>query len=471
MTMNTSNPVIEPIILQFDRGTLILRPKHRVEPILPNLPMVQWDERTLLHRAPAYQYREIVLTLRQYQVPYQDQARQFEPCALPLTEAIIPRSYQQQALEVWLNSGRRGVVALPTGAGKTLLAFLLMAEVQRPVLIHVPTLDLMQQWATQLQRYFNRPIGLLGGGQHDIQAITVATYDSALIHIHRYGNQFGFLVFDECHHLLGEQYQYLAIASLAPFRLGLTATPEHREERAQISDQLCGPVCFQAHIDELEGKTLAPYQVHTLEVEMAADEWEEYQAARQCYLAFVKAERIDFKQPKGWNTFLWKSSHSPQGREAFQAYLRQKQLSQASSAKEHWIWRLLRHHAGDRIIIFTQDNAMAYRIGQRFFLPVLTHHTKLKEREHFLQAFRQGEYPVLVTSKVLNEGVDVPEANVAIVVSGSGSIREHVQRLGRILRAQPGKQAHLYELVSKATAEYYINQRRRQHRAYQRFTA
>ena len=74
-----------------------------------------------------------------------------------------------------------------------------------------------------------------------------------------------------------------------------------------------------------------------------------------------------------------------------------------------------------------------------------------------------------MTSKVLNEGVDVPEANVAIVVSGSGSTREHVQRLGRILRARPNKEAYLYELVSKGTAELYVNQRRRQHRAYDRY--
>ena len=111
---------------------------------------------------------------------------------------------------------------------------------------------------------------------------------------------------------------------------------------------------------------------------------------------------------------------------------------------------------------------MAYRLGRKFLLPVLTHHTKLKEREVFLNSFRSGDYSILITSKVLNEGVDVPEANVAIVVSGSGSVREHVQRLGRILRSRPGKQATLYELISKGTGEYFVHQRRRKHGAYQR---
>ena len=100
---------------------------------------------------------------------------------------------------------------------------------------------------------------------------------------------------------------------------------------------------------------------------------------------------------------------------------------------------------------------------------MLTHHTKSTERDQLLKKFREGIYPSLVTSKVLNEGVDVPEANVAVVVSGSGSTREHVQRLGRILRARPNKEAILYELVSKGTAELYVNQRRRQHRAYDRY--
>ncbi len=118
------------------------------------------------------------------------------------------------------------------------------------------------------------------------------------------------------------------------------------------------------------------------------------------------------------------------------------------------------------MLIFTADNATAYRIGTAFCLPVITHHTKTAERIAFLDAFREGRYPVLVTSKVLNEGVDVPAANIGIIVSGSGSVREHVQRLGRILRPSPGKTALLYELVSLGTGETYVSERRRNHPAY-----
>ena len=87
-----------------------------------------------------------------------------------------------------------------------------------------------------------------------------------------------------------------------------------------------------------------------------------------------------------------------------------------------------------------------------------------------LDYFREGKISVIVTSKVLNEGVDVPEASVGIIVSGSGSVREHVQRLGRILRQQKGKRAIMYELISQGTSEQKVNQRRREHHAYQRST-
>ena len=92
--------------------------------------------------------------------------------------------------------------------------------------------------------------------------------------------------------------------------------------------------------------------------------------------------------------------------------------------------------------------------------------TKVKERSHILDAFAAGTYRAVVTSKVLNEGVDVPDANVAIVVSGSGSVREHVQRLGRVLRKKEGKRATLYELITARTGEAYTSERRRDHVAY-----
>ncbi len=116
--------------------------------------------------------------------------------------------------------------------------------------------------------------------------------------------------------------------------------------------------------------------------------------------------------------------------------------------------------------MFTHDNETAYKISRTFLVPCISHQTDLKERRAILDAFEDGTLPVIVTSRVLNEGVDMPSAEVAIVISGSGTVREHVQRLGRILRPGPNKQAILYEVVAADTAEVRTSQRRRRHDAY-----
>ncbi len=454
------------IEIYVDKGSLVI--KNLSEDFSKRLPGVRLDNRIHHFRAPGFYYREIILTLRKQKAAYVDHARKFVPIELPIKEKIIPRKFQTEAMKAWLDSGSRGVVTLPTGSGKTILAVMLIEKTGRPTLVHVPTIDLMHQWHEVLTRYFGGDIGLLGGGYKEVAPITVATYDSALLHVESKGNRFGLAVFDECHHLPGDQFQYCAVSSIAPFRLGLTATPERTDGREARLFQLAGKLCYRAKIRELEGSSLAPYRVETLELELTPEERAAYRQSRQQYLDFLKRENINMGGANGWNRFLWKSSQTPEGRAAFKAYLTQKKLSLAASAKLETVWSLICDHRGDRILIFTQDNDMAYQIGRRFFLPVLTHQTKLKEREAFLQAFRGGEYPVLVTSKVLNEGVDVPEANVGIVVSGSGSVREHVQRLGRLLRAQPGKEAVLYELIAKDTGEHFINKRRKKHHAYRK---
>ena len=455
-----------PLKIDFDKGTLILQNVPKV--IQPNLPDILWDERTFTFRAPAYRYRHIVSQLRAHDIPYSDSARQFTIKDFTNQKTVTPYPYQTEAIDAWHANNKRGVMSLPTGAGKTFIAILLIAETQRTTLVHVPTIDLMHQWYDVLKEHFGQEVGLCGGGEHEIRDITVTTYQSAVLHAPYYGNQFGFAIFDECHHLPGDQYQYAAISSIAPFRLGLSATPDRVDGKESRLYALVGGCCYEAQVQELSGKTLSEYRVVTIAVDMADIERIQYEEARRTYLSFLKQARINMGTLSGWQTFLRKSSQSETGRAAFNAYRTQKRLSFASTAKNKWVWKLIQRHQGERILIFTQDNDTAYQLGIRFFLPVLTHQTKRKERKTFLDGFRNGTYSILVTSKVLNEGVDVPEANVAIIVSGSGSVREHVQRLGRILRRREGKQAVLYELVSKRTSEQYVNKRRRQHHAYQR---
>ncbi len=176
---------------------------------------------------------------------------------------------------------------------------------------------------------------------------------------------------------------------------------------------------------------------------------------------------ITFNGPQGWQRFIQATCRSPEGRAAFLAYREQKQIAVAAPGKLHLLEKLLDIHAHDRVLVFTADNATVYQIARRFLVPAITHQTKTKERQQILKRFHAGEYSVLVTSQVLNEGVDVPAANVGIILSGTGSVTEHVQRLGRLLRKHGEKRALLYEVVARGTAEEFTSERRRQHHAYQ----
>ena len=158
--------------------------------------------------------------------------------------------------------------------------------------------------------------------------------------------------------------------------------------------------------------------------------------------------------------FIAASARSTEGRRAMMAYRESKRIALGTDAKLRVLADLLIRHRREKVLIFTAENEMVYRISQKFLVPAITHETGVKERRAWLEAFNKGEVMALATSKVLNEGVNIPDASVAVVLSGSGSTREHVQRLGRILRKFPGKEAILYEVVTQDTTEEQISRRR-----------
>jgi superfamily II DNA or RNA helicase len=229
---------------------------------------------------------------------------------------------------------------------------------------------------------------------------------------------------------------------------------------------LIGPEAYRREITQLRGDYLADYRVERLYVSLTPEDRVRYDEAREVYRAFVRNSGINMSQPNGWGQFLFLAHRSPEGREAFYAYRLQRELSLAAPAKLSLLGHLLDRHNGDRVLIFTHDNATVYTIARQFLVPVITHQTKTKERREILLRFNAGTYPIVATSRVLNEGVNVPEANVAIVLSGSGSVREHVQRLGRVLRKSGTKDATLYEVITRDTAEEFVSNRRRKHDAY-----
>jgi superfamily II DNA or RNA helicase len=425
-----------------------------------------WDARSACHRAPAIAYAEVVRALVRAGVPLEDRARRYAELAEGARVHREPRPYQAEALAAWQKARGRGVVVLPTGAGKTHVALMAIDAKRRSALIVAPTLDLVRQWFDAARAAFACPVGIVGGGEHTVEAITVTTYDSAHLHMEHLGARFGLVVFDECHHLPGASYALAARLCLAPFRLGLSATPERADGRDADLVELVGPIVYRRDISELAGEFLAEYDTEHVVVELSAEERAEYEAERAIYREFVVSQGIRMASPSGWGEFILRSSQSEEGRRAMAAYRRQRELAFAAPAKLDYLEHLLSVHREDRVIVFTQDNATAYRIGRRFLVPVVTHQTKVRERSEILEGFAAGTYGVVVTSKVLNEGVDVPDANVAVVVSGSGSVREHVQRLGRVLRKKDGKRALLYELVSAGTSETWTSERRRDHDAW-----
>jgi superfamily II DNA or RNA helicase len=338
-----------------------------------------------------------------------------------------------------------------------------MQAIQQSTLIVVPTLDLMHQWYAHLLAAFpDAPVGLLGGGSHDRTPLLVATYDSAATAAEALGNHYALLVFDECHHLPSAFTRVIAEYSLAPYRLGLTATPERSDGTHTDLYALIGPEVYRTSVAALAGTVLAPHRVVRLTVTLSPRERERYEALLATRNRFLEQCGVRLGNVAGWQAFVRASARSRAGRRAMLAHREARALAFGTAGKLRVLADLLAQHHPARTLIFTEDNAMVYRISRAFLLPAITHHTPVKERHDLLQRFRTGEYPVVVTSRVLNEGVDVPEASLAIVLSGTGSRREYVQRLGRILRRREGKLAVLYEVVAEATSEEQVSRRRRQ---------
>ena len=446
------------IELSYESGTLIASGDRPPEPFV-------WDGRTEQWRAPAGAYREAVLILRGSGTPYRDRAATFEKLSLESRVAMEPRPYQREALGAWRRGELRGVVVLPTGAGKTAVAVRAIERTGRSTLVVVPTLALLKQWYSILSDSFGAsvPVGLLGGGYHEVTPLTVTTYDSAYIHAERYGDRFALVVYDEVHHLPAEKYAMIPKMLLAPYSLGLSATPERPDGGHELLPELVGPVVYRRSPEDLAGTYLAPYETVSIPVELTAAERVEYAEADAVYRDFLHKHRLSMRSPEDWQRFIMVAamSHSG-GREALLAARRRREIRASAERKGATLESLLKRHWEDRTIVFTKSVEEVYALSSRFLVPGITYETPARERKEILDRFREGRYRAIIASDVLNEGVDVPEANVAVILAGSASRREYVQRLGRVLRPREGKRAILYELVTEGTGDEAVSRRRRE---------
>ena len=440
------------IVLRFDRGSLTARGGP--------VPHGRYDTGVGAYRAPALHYGDILEHLRQSGGAYRDEALDPLPCP-PLHSDIKLRDYQQRALDAWRTAGRRGVVVLPTGAGKTVIAMKAIEELGAATLVVVPTLVLIDQWRSRLEEAFGVEVGVVGGGRHLLRGLTVSTYDSAGLRADRLGNRFRLLILDEVHHLPAPRYRSIGLKYLAPFRLGLTATLERTDGAHLALLDLVGEKVYEMGVDELAGVHLSDYTIRTVSVPLTEAERAEYDAQYAVYREFIRRRGIRMRSARDFQRFVMRSGRDPEARRALLARNRAMGIALNSSAKIEHLKRLLLENPEEKAIIFTQHNSLVYRISREMLIPAITHQTPREERGEVLQRFRSGRYMRIVTSRVLDEGVDVPDASLAVILSGTGSSREFIQRLGRVLRKREGKRAELVELVSRRTAETRMSRRRK----------
>lgn len=457
--------------IRFDQGTLLLQADAQCEQIdkIFGLDIWTWDSRVSLWRCEAIHYRDVILALwnrRNEKITFSDQARDWCDVDWSKQEIHEPRPEQTAAIEAWLES-KRGLVVMPTGTGKTEVALHLLNQTNCSTLIVSPVRDLMYQWHRRILLALGYDAGVIGDNTFNIRPVSVTTYDSAAIHAGKLGNQFKLIIFDECHHLPGDFRRDAATMSIAPYRLGLSATPYRSDGRHEELQHLIGPAIYELAIDSVKGKTLADFQVIRIPVHLSEEEQRRYNEYSELVRSFMY-ERRQEEPGFRWEDLCSQSARDPLARQTMIAYRQKQAIEDRAAEKLRVMEDLFRLHAGTPIIVFAGSNAMARDVSVRFLIPCLLNHCGKKERHEILSGLADGTYPAIVANQVLDEGVDVPAVKVAIVIGGSSSTRQAKQRLGRILRKSGNSQAMLYEVVCQNTSEAKRSRQRRKSDAYAR---
>ena len=406
--------------------------------------------------APAYRYSAILRQSETAHIPLVDSAAHFAEIDLQrYSEELDPFDFQIEAIRAWEAKGRRGTIVLPTGAGKSymtrlLIAWLGLRDLRCSTLVIVPTRVLLYQWHAQLRRAFRQPIGIVGDDLLDVQPVTVTTYASARIHMSWFGNRWKLIVFDELHRKLSDGPSGRAARfAIAPFRLGLTATPVEKEQ--QLLEELVGPVVYYRTTEELiDRDVLSVYKCLSVHCMPSVEEIRTYFQLRKpmddLWHEAKKAHRI-----RGSNWLAGERRLRPDAVAlALRSVLRAQRYWGSIQSRVLRLQEILQKHVNDRVIIFTESRAAAYEISRTLLIPAITADIGGDEREAYLNAFAQGKCRALVTARALEEGVDLPEATVAVILAGRKrrgvETIQFIQRRGRVLRKHEGKEALVYEV-------------------------
>ncbi|MEV7694103.1 DNA repair helicase XPB [Microbacterium sp. NPDC089189] len=355
----------------------------------------------------------------------------------------VLRPYQRKAVDIFSDGGS-GVVVLPCGAGKTLVGAAAMAETKTTTLILVTNAVSARQWRDELLKRTSltpEEIGEYSGQVKEVKPVTIATYQ--ILTAKRKGEyahlalldalDWGLVVYDEVHLLPAPVFKLTADLQ-ARRRLGLTATLVREDGREGDVFSLIGPKRFDAPWKEIEAQGfISPAACYEVRVDLPPDDRLEYAAA-------ADEERY--------------------------------RLAATAPAKIDVVRALTRRHEGEQILVIGQYLDQIDLISDSLGAPKITGATPVDERERLYQAFREGTVPLLVVSKVANFSVDLPEASVAIQVSGSfGSRQEEAQRLGRLLRPKTnGHTASFYTLIARDTVDQDFAQNRQRFLAEQGYS-
>jgi DNA excision repair protein ERCC-3 len=336
------------------------------------------------------------------------------------------RSYQREAVDSF-TAGGSGVVVLPCGAGKTLVGAAAMAEIGATTLILVTNTVAGRQWKRELlarTSLTEEEIGEYSGERKEIRPVTIATYQvlttrrgGAFAHLDLFGaRDWGLIVYDEVHLLPAPIFRFTADLQ-ARRRLGLTATLVREDGKEGEVFSLIGPKRYDAPWKDIEAQGwIAPAECTEVRVTLTDEE-------RMAYAVAEPEERY--------------------------------RTAATARTKLPVVQALTRRHTGDQILVIGAYLDQLQQLGEYLDAPVVQGSTTNKERERLFDAFRAGELPILVISRVGNFSIDLPEAAVAIQVSGTfGSRQEEAQRLGRVLRPKADKrQAHFYTVVARDTVD------------------
>jgi DNA excision repair protein ERCC-3 len=353
------------------------------------------------------------------------------------------RPYQSLAAEGFWHGGS-GVVVLPCGAGKTIVGAAAMAHAKATTLILVTNTVAARQWRDELLRRTTLnedEIGEYSGAKKEIRPVTIATYqvmtkkkNGVYAHLDLFDtHDWGLIIYDEVHLLPAPIFRFTADIQ-SRRRLGLTATLVREDGMEGEVFSLIGPKRFDVPWKEIEAQGyIAPAECIEVRVNL------------------TEAERLSY------------ATAEPEERYRYCATTR---------TKRNVVQELVAHHAGEQILVIGQYLDQLDDLSEALGVPVIKGETPIKEREKLFAAFRTGEITCLVVSKVANFSVDLPEATIAIQVSGAfGSRQEEAQRLGRILRPKAdGRGAKFYSVVSRDTIDQDFAQNRQRFLAEQGYS-